>query len=113
MGRVRPATSIKIDLLASPRVLLKCPANDKKEKLLHVSFQVCLPLLILHGEADSVTDPSGSKGLYEKASCTDKKLCLYEDSYHALLEGEPDEMIFQVFDDIFSWLDNHVERVRR
>ncbi|CAL9760574.1 unnamed protein product [Musa acuminata subsp. burmannicoides] len=75
--------------------------------------EVCLPLLILHGEFDSITDPSGSKGLYEKASCTDKKLCLYEDSYHALMEGEPDEIISQVLDDIYSWLDNHVNRVRR
>lgn len=81
-------------------------------KLLDFLFQVCLPLLILHGEFDSITDPSGSKGLYEKASCTDKKLCLYEDSYHALMEGEPDEIISQVLDDIFSWLDNHVNRVR-
>ncbi|URE28381.1 Putative lysophospholipase [Musa troglodytarum] len=65
------------------------------------------------GEFDSVTDPSGSKALHEKASCTDKKLCLYEDSYHALLEGEPDEMIIQILNDIFSWLDDHVKRLRR
>ncbi|CAL9128886.1 unnamed protein product [Musa textilis] len=75
--------------------------------------EVCLPLLILQGEFDSVTDPSGSKALHEKASCTDKKLCLYEDSYHALLEGEPDEMIIQILNDIFSWLDDHVKRLRR
>lgn len=62
-------------------------------------------MLILHGEADKVTDPSISKALYEKASSTDKKLLLYKDSYHSLLEGEPDEVIFRVFDDITSWLD--------
>lgn len=68
-------------------------------------FQVSLPLLILHGEADTVTDPSVSKALHEKACCSDKKLKLYKDAYHALLEGEPDEMIIQVFNDIISWLD--------
>lgn len=68
--------------------------------------KVSLPLLILHGEADIVTDPSVSKALYEKASSADKKLCLYEDGCHALLEGESDEMIFRVFDDILSWLDS-------
>ena len=70
-------------------------------------LQVSLPLLILHGEADIVTDPSVSKALYEKASSSDKKLNLYKDAYHSLLEGEPDEIIIQVFNDILSWLDEH------
>lgn len=69
--------------------------------------EVSLPLLILHGEADIVTDPSVSKTLYEKASSLDKKLKLYKDAYHSLLEGEPDEVIIQVFSDIISWLDDH------
>lgn len=69
--------------------------------------EVALPLLILHGEADTVTDPSVSKALYEKASSSDKTLNLYKDAYHALLEGEPDEMIIRIFDDIISWLDRH------
>lgn len=66
-----------------------------------------MPLLILHGEADIVTDPSVSKALYKKARSSDKKLNLYKDACHSLLEGEPDEMIIQVFNDIISWLDEH------
>ncbi|XP_050226379.1 caffeoylshikimate esterase-like isoform X1 [Mercurialis annua] len=69
--------------------------------------EVCLPLLILHGEADVVTDPSVSRALYEKASSSDKKFKLYKDAYHSLLEGEPDDVIFQVLDDIICWLDHH------
>ncbi|CAK7344357.1 unnamed protein product [Dovyalis caffra] len=69
--------------------------------------EVSLPLLILHGEADTVTDPSVSKALYEKASSSDKKLKLYEGAYHALVAGEPDEMIIRVLNDIISWLDEH------
>ncbi|KAL8531990.1 hypothetical protein ACS0TY_008554 [Phlomoides rotata] len=69
--------------------------------------KVSLPLLILHGKDDKVTDPSVSKALYDKASSSDKKLNLYDDGYHSLLEGEPDETILQVFDDIISWLDKH------
>ncbi|KAL2335275.1 hypothetical protein Fmac_016488 [Flemingia macrophylla] len=72
--------------------------------------EVSLPLLILHGEADTVTDPSVSKALYENASCSDKKLKLYKDAYHALLEGEPDEIVTQVFGDIISWLDEHTTK---
>ncbi|CAL0317372.1 unnamed protein product [Lupinus luteus] len=73
--------------------------------------EVSLPLLILHGEADKVTDPLVSKALYEKASCSDKTLKLYKDAYHCLLEGEPDEIIIQAFDDIISWLDEHSLKV--
>ncbi|KAL5726123.1 acylglycerol lipase [Ranunculus cassubicifolius] len=69
--------------------------------------EVSLPMLILHGEADILTDPSVSKALYEKASSSDKKLLLYKDAYHSLLEGEPDEVIFRVFGDLLSWLDEH------
>ena len=79
----------------------------KLQDLLVFDFQVSLPLLILHGEADIVTDPSVSKALYEKANVDDKKLCLYNNAYHSLLEGESDEMIFRVLDDIVSWLDEH------
>lgn len=70
-------------------------------------LQVSLPLLILHGECDKVTDPSVSKALYEMASSSDKKLNIYKDGFHALLEGEPDETIIRVFDDIIAWLDEH------
>lgn len=69
--------------------------------------EVSLPIIILHGDADLVTDPTVSKDLYEKAKTSDKTLRLYKDAYHSILEGEPDEAIFQVLDDITSWLDQH------
>ncbi|XP_010453765.1 PREDICTED: caffeoylshikimate esterase isoform X1 [Camelina sativa] len=69
--------------------------------------KVSLPILILHGEADTVTDPSVSRELYEKAKSLDKKIVLYENAYHSLLEGEPDDMILRVLSDIILWLDEH------
>ncbi|TVU06629.1 hypothetical protein EJB05_49853, partial [Eragrostis curvula] len=69
--------------------------------------EVSLPMIILHGEADLVTDPAVSKALYEKARSKDKKLCIYNDAYHAILEGEPEETIFRALDDMISWLDQH------
>ncbi|OVA04982.1 Alpha/beta hydrolase fold-1 [Macleaya cordata] len=68
--------------------------------------KVSSPLLVLHGAADKVTDPLVSKFLYEKASCMDKTLKLYPEGYHCILEGEPDERIFTVLNDIVSWLDS-------
>ncbi|KAI4381455.1 hypothetical protein MLD38_007525 [Melastoma candidum] len=67
--------------------------------------RVSSPLLILHGAADKVTDPSCSRFLYEKASSKDKTLRLYEDGYHCILEGEPDNRILTVLSDILGWLD--------
>ncbi|XP_057837237.1 caffeoylshikimate esterase isoform X2 [Cryptomeria japonica] len=69
--------------------------------------KVSSPLLILHGDADQVTDPSVSKSLYEKSNSLDKTLKLYREGYHCILEGEPDERIYEVFDDMISWLEAH------
>ncbi|OIW17567.1 hypothetical protein TanjilG_08845 [Lupinus angustifolius] len=90
-----------------PRVLTAVQMLKTTQEIECRLEEVSLPLLILHGEADTVTDPSVSKALYEKASSSDKKLKLYKDAYHSLLEGEPDEMIIQVLSDIISWLDVH------
>uniref|UniRef100_A0A5B7APD6 Putative caffeoylshikimate esterase n=1 Tax=Davidia involucrata TaxID=16924 RepID=A0A5B7APD6_DAVIN len=68
--------------------------------------KVSSPLLILHGAADKLTDPLVSQFLYEKASSKDKTLKLYEEGYHCILEGEPDDRIFTVLNDIITWLDS-------
>lgn len=68
--------------------------------------KISLPMLILHGADDKVTDPMVSQFLYENASSKDKTLKLYEDGYHCILEGEPDDRIFTVINDIISWLDS-------
>lgn len=69
-------------------------------------MQVSAPLLVLHGAEDKVTDPSISKFLYDRASSRDKTIKLYEEGYHCILEGEPDDRIFTVLDDIISWMDS-------
>lgn len=71
----------------------------------HFCLQVTLPMLIIHGGSDVVTDPSISKLLHEKAKSTDKVLRLYEEAWHCLLEGEPDYMVKKVMADIITWLD--------
>ncbi|KAL2324093.1 hypothetical protein Fmac_023151 [Flemingia macrophylla] len=77
-------------------------ATQEIESQLH---KVSAPLLILHGAEDKVTDPLVSQFLYEKASSKDKTLKMYEGGYHGILEGEPDDRIFAVHNDIISWLD--------
>lgn len=51
--------------------------------------QVRQPLLVLHGGADTVTPPAGSRALHEKAASADKTLRLYDAARHDLLH-EPE-----------------------
>ena len=60
-----------------------------------------LPLLVLHGEADRLADPEGSKLLFQKASSRDKHLHIYPSGYHELLKDVDRE---RVFEDILAWL---------
>ncbi|GLT41154.1 hypothetical protein SLA2020_152390 [Shorea laevis] len=94
-----------------PRLRTALEMLKTTQEIEHKLDKVSLPMLILHGECDVVTDPSVSKALYEKASSSDKKFIQYKDAAHSLLEGEPDDMIERVFSDIISWLDEHcIER---
>lgn len=47
------------------------------------------PLLVLHGGADTVTPPAGSRALYERAASAEKTLRLYDAARHDLLH-EPE-----------------------
>lgn len=61
-----------------------------------------VPLLILHGTGDYVTDPRGSWDLYARSRSSDKTLRLYQGLYHDLLH-EPEWE--QIADEILAWLD--------
>lgn len=65
---------------------------------------VTLPLLIMSGTADRLSDPEGSKQLYERAQTSDKTLKLYDGFYHEVM-NEPEKET--VLSDIVSWLEKH------
>lgn len=62
---------------------------------------IALPLLLLHGTSDSLTEPEGSSQLYQRAGSPDKTLKLYEGLYHEVL-NEPEKE--QVLADLIEWL---------
>ncbi len=64
-----------------------------------------LPLLLLHGTGDVVTDPEGSRRLHARAASNDKTLQLYKGLYHDLLH-EPEWR--EVLDDVLAWIDARV-----
>ena len=98
----RRAIAKTITLLESTRA----DHRSRADELLKKSFgQFTLPLLILHGTADKVTKPSGSKEFYEKAGSSDKTLKLYEGHFHDLLADVGKQ---QVMADIQAWIDAHM-----
>lgn len=70
--------------------------------------KVSVPLLILHGAQDKVTNPEVSKELHERSSGP-STLKLYPDSFHGLTSGEPDEVVKEILGDIVAWLDSMCE----
>jgi alpha-beta hydrolase superfamily lysophospholipase len=65
--------------------------------------KITLPLLILHGDADTMTSPEGSRFLYEHAGSTDKALEIFPGLYHEIFnEPERDAL----FGDVLEWCDN-------
>lgn len=70
--------------------------------------EVKAPLLICHGDHDIVCDPDGSKMVHQNSNSNDKTLHLYPDMWHQVV-GEPAEGVEQVFDDMFSYLEVHLQ----
>ncbi|PON41264.1 Alpha/beta hydrolase fold [Parasponia andersonii] len=67
-----------------------------------------VPFLVLHGNADTVTDPEASRKLYEEASSNDKNIKLFDGLLHDLLfepEGE------EIMEDIVEWLNQRVQKL--
>ena len=63
---------------------------------------ITLPVLILHGTGDNVTNPKGSQFFYDTAGSTDKTLKLYEGHVHDLLSDYGKETVMA---DIKAWID--------
>jgi len=67
--------------------------------------EIKLPVLIMHGSADSLADPRGSEMLYERVGAKDKTLKLYDGFYHEIF-NEPEHK--RVMADVEAWLSKHI-----
>ncbi len=68
--------------------------------------RLTMPLLAMHGTADRLTAPSGSRALVATAPATDKTLRIYDGYFHDLLH-EPAGKGTKVEDDMLAWLAAH------
>ena len=61
-----------------------------------------LPILIMHGTADSLTAPSGSQWLHDSIASDDKTLKLYDGLFHEIF-NEPEA--HSIYAEVVGWLD--------
>lgn len=63
--------------------------------------EITLPVLLMHGTEDHLTNPHGSERFFELAGSEDKELKLYEGLYHEILNEQEWE---RVLGDMAEWL---------
>jgi len=68
--------------------------------------EIHLPVLIMSGTDDRLSDPEGSQLLYERISSRDKALKFYDGFYHEIF-NEPGRD--QIFSDMDDWLTTHLQ----
>ncbi len=75
------------------------------ENLRENAHAIFIPVLALHGEADTLTAPEGSPDFIENISSQDKTLKMLSGVYHEIL-NEPEG--YQVMSDIKLWIDERI-----
>lgn len=67
--------------------------------------EIRTPIILMHGDADQLTSPSGSVELHDKIGSDDKTLKLYPGLFHEIFnEPEQDEVLAEMSD----WLEAHL-----
>lgn len=73
-----------------------------RERLQPREGEIRAPLLVLHGTADAVCNPDGSRELVQRAGSVDKTLIMYDGFYHDLLHDTDHAVVLA---DIVKWID--------
>jgi len=85
-----------------PAGMLAAMIRAGREVHAHMEDFAAAALLLMHGEADNLTDPAGSQELFERASTIDKEIKIYPGLFHEIF-NEPEQA--QVLSDLADWLD--------
>jgi acylglycerol lipase len=72
------------------------------ERLKNEFSRITLPVLILHGTADTAAKSSGSQVFFDAAGSRDKTLKLYDGHFHDLLNDVGKEIVMA---DVTKWID--------
>ncbi len=96
--RGRDADSLVHDRI-SPR--LYAALSEARQRVLRDARRLAVPALVMHGEADRVVDPAGSRD-FAAAAPSRVKLLTYPDAYHEIFN---DLVRSEVIRDLVAWLD--------
>jgi alpha-beta hydrolase superfamily lysophospholipase len=89
------------------RARLGAELIDTMQKLLPVKMgKIELPILVMHGALDRLSNPEGCSLLYESVKSKDKTLKSYEGFYHEIF-NEPERS--RVFTDMGQWIISHLQ----
>jgi acylglycerol lipase len=91
-------------VIKDPTVRLIVELYNASLKVWKYVNNIYVPALIMHGKKDRIVPPQASIMLYEKIPSTDKKLVLFENSKHELINDLEKE---KVIEEIISWLSRH------
>jgi len=79
---------------------------DGMEQIQRDAARISLPMLILHGGADVMTSPEGSRFLHQHISSQDKTLTIYPGLYHEIF-NEPEHL--DVLTNVLNWCEARVK----
>jgi alpha-beta hydrolase superfamily lysophospholipase len=80
--------------------------RQMQRQVLAEAKRVMLPLLVLQGEVDPVTDPQATREWFAQVESDDRTLEFLPDHLHELLQ-EKDKM--ETTELVLSWLNEHIE----
>jgi len=99
VNRARSEDDLIHDVI-SPR--LYAGFNEARQRVLREARRLSIPALVMHGEADRVVDPEGSKEFVAAAPRRLTSLILYPDAFHEIYNDFGRE---RVVADTVRWLD--------
>jgi acylglycerol lipase len=91
----------------TPRIAAELLRAISDTRELAPAFRV--PLLVLHGTADTFTSPAASRQFFERAGTADKTYKTYDGAYHNLFVETNRE---EVYDDIAAWMNARLESAK-
>lgn len=87
------------------RARLGAEMIDAMMKVESEAANITIPIMIMHGGADGLASPEGSRILFQEVASADKQLKIYEGFYHEIF-NEPRQG--EVINDVIQWLDARI-----
>ena len=75
------------------------------DRVQELAGNLAVPLLVLHGSADRMVPPDGSRSFFAKVRYPDREFREYPDAYHGLFADLDFERVLQ---DVERWVDIHI-----